>query len=75
MNHFESLKFIRSEAKKHGLTFSRQGRCINSNGEPVYSFSLRRSPNKVSMLIIVRDCLTLETSFEIACSGELEIYK
>ena len=75
MNHAESLKFIRREAKKNGLTFSRQGKYFTLSHDPVYRLSSRRSPNKKNHIQIIRDCLTLDIAFEIACSGELELYK
>ena len=78
MNHFNALKFIRHESKKNGLTFSRQENCFNQNGEPVYLFNKRK---KTGIKVIhklsdtVRHGLTLGIAFEIACSGELELYK
>ena len=52
----------RKEAKKHGMTFK-------SIGNSKYSYFVRKTNNPV------RENITLGLAYNIACSGELEIYK
>jgi len=64
----EIIKECRAEAKKHGLSFVRHANKKNDEGSLVYCYTYRKSGE------ICRGNLTLGTSYEIACSGELANY-
>lgn len=66
LNNSETLKEIRAEAKKNGLTFKRMTTVSTINGAAAYKFVPRGGGDAV-----VSNC-TLGSAYNIVCSGDLE---
>ncbi len=69
LNSQQVLKEIKSEARKHGLTFARMKSVGTINGQPAYKFYPRGGGESV-----ISNC-TLGSAYNIVCAGDLLNHK